>query len=42
VQWDEAPPAKASKRQTAKRATLDELTTAALNLFLMPLAAQGL
>jgi AcrR family transcriptional regulator len=34
VQWYEAPPAKASKRQTAKRATLDELTTAALALFL--------
>jgi TetR/AcrR family transcriptional regulator, cholesterol catabolism regulator len=42
VQWYEAPPATAKKRQAKQHATLDDLTAAALDLFLMPLATQGL
>jgi len=42
VQWYEAPLATANKRQAAKHATLDDLTAAALDLFLMAPAAQSL
>ena len=41
VQWYEAPPASTQKRKSNKHASLDELTEAALLLFLMPPRSQG-